>query len=451
MSDQLPYNNNQWNDVPVPDSDLAWQKMELLLEKKKKRRIAWWFWPTAIALIAGLLIGGGLWIYGGNDHEPPANNKITHLTDKKVSPVDSIITIIHTQRPRTITDDKQNSTTRLLSTNKKDQATIMVMKERGVTDSLDKKTGKKTSLQHHFKKGQPVEIMKGKQVRHYKASVKEDDIIERSILIQSNTGNKQKPRAKTDNTSLQKDTAAIKDSSKTLLLKPAPGDSSSKKTKKEKAPVLSAGIGLPQYITLAGQQASPYNYNGNKNFFTDHLPSLYVRWQHNKWYAQAEVAYIVAQPVRKFFFSETTQIDSAANTSHTERFSVQKLYYHQLALNINRVILPKWSVGVGGMYNLLAGSVRAKQTTDKKINTGEETMVEKIEPVMGSRDSLLVRNKSVVGVLLQTDYQWKRFTIGLRYTKSLQPYIRYYTLVNERKEKNQTLEATLRFRLWKGR
>jgi hypothetical protein len=53
---------------------------------------------------------------------------------------------------------------------------------------------------------------------------------------------------------------------------------------------------------------------------------------------------------------------------------------------------------------------------------------------------------------MQADYQWRKFSFGLRYTRDVQPYIKYTRpdgTVNE--EKNQSLQLIVRYRIWKSR
>ena len=38
MSEDKKYKDELWNDLPLPDSKLAWEKMEVLLDKDGKRR-----------------------------------------------------------------------------------------------------------------------------------------------------------------------------------------------------------------------------------------------------------------------------------------------------------------------------------------------------------------------------------------------------------------------------
>jgi hypothetical protein len=81
------------------------------------------------------------------------------------------------------------------------------------------------------------------------------------------------------------------------------------------------------------------------------------------------------------------------------------------------------------------------------VQTRATSSVKEIIPVRQFTDSFLY--KTQVHVLMQADYQWKKFSFGLRYTKDVQPYIRYTRpdgTVDE--EKNQSLQLIVRYRLF---
>jgi hypothetical protein len=110
-------------------------------------------------------------------------------------------------------------------------------------------------------------------------------------------------------------------------------------------------------------------------------------------------------------------------------------------------VLENWSVGAGMMYNLLAGAVTEQEIESKNVQLGTTTISRNLAPVKGYKDSFLY--KTTAGILLQTDYHWKRFSLGLRFTQHLQPFIKYTSpdgVVMD--EKNKVLQAILRFRLF---
>lgn len=86
MSEQLPYKDEQWNDLPVPDGETSWQKMEVLLAKDKKRRriLPFWFWRYAGAglLLTSLAVGGWLWL-SSDDNEVHSNNTALEKSERE--------------------------------------------------------------------------------------------------------------------------------------------------------------------------------------------------------------------------------------------------------------------------------------------------------------------------------------------------------------------------------
>jgi hypothetical protein len=214
--------------------------------------------------------------------------------------------------------------------------------------------------------------------------------------------------------------------------------------------VFSAGIGLQQAIAISGQQSSGYNYNGKKGSLSDRIPAVYLRAQKGKWFAQAEFQYGVPQPVKPFSFSQKTSFDVSSLNVNKEQFNIQKLYYHQLPFSINYFVLPNWSIGTGGMYNILAGAVTEQNINRENVLTGDVSASRNVAPVKGYQDSFLY--KTTAGIIFQTDYHWKRFALGLRFTQNLQPFIKYTKpdgqIVDER---NKVLQAVLRFQLWRSK
>lgn len=212
----------------------------------------------------------------------------------------------------------------------------------------------------------------------------------------------------------------------------------------------SAGVGLQQSIALYHQQSSMVDTIGQGQLFFDYFPSLYFKVQRDRWFAQAEFHYSVPQPVKQFSFSQKTRYDATNLILNTERFIIQKMYYHQLPFSVNYFALPNLSIGVGGVYNILAGAVTQQELTSKNVQTGNETVSRNLAPVKGYKDSFLY--KTTAGILLQTDYHWKRLSLGLRYTQNFQPFIKYTkpdgTILDE---KTQALQAILRFRLWNSK
>ena len=213
--------------------------------------------------------------------------------------------------------------------------------------------------------------------------------------------------------------------------------------------LISAGIGLQQQIPLGGQKAVPYDYYGRTGSLSDYIPSVYLRVEkEEKWFVQGEFRYGAPQTLADFQYSRQTKIDSQNMT--VTSFRLKKTYYHQLPLSFNYYVLPNFSVGIGGIYSRFHGAVSEKEVKKTDLQTQVETMSREIVNLQHFNDSFLY--KTQVHALLQAEYHWKRFDFGLRYTKDVQPYIKYTQPDGHIDvKKNQTFQLLIRFRIWNSR
>jgi hypothetical protein len=229
---------------------------------------------------------------------------------------------------------------------------------------------------------------------------------------------------------------------------PAIADSSKKQTPaKQKRIYFTAGLGIQQMVPLAGQSAVPYNKYGRSGSLSDYLPSVYLRMHKGKWFMQAEFRYGAPQSVKEFSFAQRTKYDTATNNLSVTNTVLRKTYYHQIPLTLNYHVHKNVSIGVGGMYSFFYGAVTQQEVRTQNVLTGQESFKTTIVPVRSFNDSFLY--KSQVHLLVQADYHWKRFNLGLRYSSDLQPYIKY-TLPDGsvRTEKNHSLQLFVRYRLF---
>ena len=212
----------------------------------------------------------------------------------------------------------------------------------------------------------------------------------------------------------------------------------------------SAGAGVQQQIPVGGQMITGYGKSGNTNALADYIPSVYLRMEKlGKWFAQAEFSYGAPQPVNEFSFKRKSVLDNNFTTITTTTVRLKKTYYHQMPLSFNYYILPKWSVGVGGMYSLLQRAVAEQEISTKNRLNEQLAFSTQVMPIKGFTDSFLY--KSQLHWLLQTDYQLGKFSFGIRYTRDVQPYIKYTLPNGEMDErKNWSLDFLVRFRLWQS-
>lgn len=225
-------------------------------------------------------------------------------------------------------------------------------------------------------------------------------------------------------------------------------DTKNKKTDSNKKYFASVGIGFHQQIPLNGQKVVSLGYNA-KSGIADYIPSIYLRLERDqKWFVQGEFNYGNPQYVKSFSYFMQTHADAAGNIITTS-YHLQKTFYSEIPVSFNYYIRQNWSAGVGGMYSWFHGAIAEKEINSKNVQTQQETVIRQVVPIKDFTDSFLYRSQTYL--LFQTDYQWRRFSFGLRYSRDLQPYIKY-TLPNGIVEdkRNWSLEFILRFQLWKS-
>lgn len=461
MSEEKRYHDEEWDDLPLPDADMAWQKMEVLLDEDKKRRrvLPFWFWRNAGLglLLVGIMAGGWFWLFEGEATKGPISQaeKTNPVPTKEEEKRTSIDLESNGSQPKqqtektTIVEEKENSnpmTSSDLPREEKEERvtnTVVRGKEEAGRRSLPvkKQLSKKEKGGRAKKKNTPPDLQLLEEV------LIEEQEKQKTIVTQPQNSSA-KDSISTVAT-IVKDSTTKKDTATKKAAEPiaANEDKTDSSQKKKSAFLFSAGIGLQQAIAINGQQSTSYNYNGKKGSLSDRIPSVYFRLQKGKWFAQAEFQYSVPQPVKPFSFSQKTSFDASSLNLNKEQFSIQKLYYHQLPVSINYFVLPNWSIGAGGMYNILAGAVTEQEINRENVLTGDVSASRNVAPVKGYKDSFLY--KTTAGIIYQTDYHWKRFALGLRFTQNLQPFIKYTKpngeIVDER---NKVLQAILRFRLF---
>lgn len=465
MNEVPPYNDAQESDVPLPDVNKAWQKMEVLLHEDERRRraVPWWFWRTAAGIL--LLLGtafGGWWLLRSKDGEEKNRKPISLAAKEQGVPGGDQ----NERQPIAFSKPsiaKQNGPVQGSASPREKNAVALV------TPPAGKPAPSPQERQRYATNSDTVVQKEDLPQRRQPTKAKPANTAVASLPLNQkrNTNNDETKPYEVEKKKeavvplekekdplqasirLKKDSINKTDSAKAAMPPVVPTEE--KKTPSKKAAfVFSAGLGLQQAIALQRQPSAPTDTTGRKPAFFDYFPSVYVKAERGRWAAQAGFQYSVPQPVANFSFSQKTTYDAATTVLQTERINLRKLYYHQLPVSLNYRLLPQWSAGVGGVYNIFAGAVTEREVRSKYGSTGAEAVSKNTEPIKGYKDSFFY--KTTAGLLLQTDYHWKRFSLGLRYIQNLQPFIKYTrpdgTVLDK---KNNALQAILLFQLWKSR
>ena len=146
MSDQQLNMNEQWDDLPVPDGEASWQKMELLLDKDKKRRRVIPFWLRYVAfglLLGAMAVGGWLW-FGQDDDKITSTHQVNKEEKKKATPFNSEKENSSISDESTTTD--QTSTENKLTPKEKSPATTEGFKQSDVVSLQQNSSTKQSEL-----------------------------------------------------------------------------------------------------------------------------------------------------------------------------------------------------------------------------------------------------------------------------------------------------------------
>jgi hypothetical protein len=478
MSERLPYEeqlSQQWNNLPLPNEDMAWADMKRRLEEDDdKPLLPFWLRGCAGWALLGLLVAGlGWWMlrpdkWGQKKKENAELNTVVKKQNRNSDTAfilkDTSTTAANKNQQGGIDSNRIGTDDNSIVTNSHSEKAIAIVQPDEVKSKNQfEATGGQSSKKNKKSKSTQVEKTK------YTANT----INKTNIVI--NNGEPDRNKTKKDTAASAQQKTVDKDTAITIVKNTVIPDSVKKKktdtaTKKiqpateavkkdkvdssiKKKLSFSAGIGLQQQLPIAGQKLTPYNSLGRKSSLADYIPSVYVRVEkEKKWFLQAEFRYGAPQHTKEFIFrqaivnSDTTQQPQFTTTTSN---TLKKTFYHQVPLAFNYYVLPGWSVGTGIQWNKFSSAVTENESIRRNNFAQQDSSLGKaIAPL--KKDSAYEFSKSYFQAIIETQYQWKRFSFGARYTFGLQPYIRF-TLPGGtlQQEKNSALQVFLRYRLWK--
>lgn len=502
MSELLPYEQQlqqQWTDIPLPDENAAWEDMAKRLkdDDDDKGIVFWWRPGCGLLGLLLVLLGLGWWILRpgkqyinkGSD----TGKQVATRTDQKKSGSNKQDNkrpdqpagknnLDYNNQPATYTKeddpviDSMERTTKIkdrAAMDKKANPEIRNVRK-GKKNSFPEKRTQKNNTRRGKDKGpegaNTKQVAPGSTIKGGKKKVKETG--PKTTINQYTDTSGMNSTAKQDTSTAQdaptvtrtSDTANLVDTLADALLKkdsikksrpPAaakkepPADSSYKSKL-----YFSTGLSLQQQLPLAGQKATPYSSTGRKGSLADYIPSVYVRLnKKDQWFLQAEFRYGAPQYSKEFLYHQVSIRDTGANPRFetTTSARLKKTFYHQLPLTFNYYVLPNWSVGGGVVWNKFYAAVSDQETIKHNNVTQLDSVVFK-GIVSTKKDTSGTFAGSYFQAVVETQYQWKRFSIGARYAFGLQPYIRF-TLpgLGTKEEKNSSMQLFLRFELWRPR
>lgn len=253
----------------------------------------------------------------------------------------------------------------------------------------------------------------------------------------------------------------VKDSThKKPLTPPTPSPPPKKKPEKKRDDGFMVGIGLNQFFTIGGQQASSWNSGGITGTLSDYIPVPMVRYYFNsRLYVQLEAQINTPQYTKKNLVINETGIDSTGPTTSTQSsVSINKLFYFNLPLSVHYTVFDHLDLGAGLQFSRLTNGIGVF-SDDIYSNTPNGPPVTTVTPQTQTQtksfkgDSTYREIKtSEFRFLLDGSYTYQRFILGLRYNQALSKFINVRLSTGEvTQARNSSLQLYLRYILWDGR
>ena len=460
MNKKFPYEDafeRQMNNLPLPSEDASWEQMKNLLDEKDRRRPAAYliFYPRLVYLLL-FVLGTGSLVYSLKHatEEPTAPTALQpdSRNSKPYSAASSDAAAKHLVSGGRKKTNDVGLVQELLSNKvqKKKSPQIQYEASRRVETGYKPSVG---SLQHGLIKST---MSKKKNTAPVTVSLKKSNAssVFHDQTVEHIGDSMHLPINETEATTLHVQLSSLASAVHVADIVSAPDKPGTAETTiritahPEKEFFVDAGIGVQQQVPVGGQQLYAYGLSSQKNFVSDYIPSVFVRLENKaRWFVQAEFSYAAPQLVKKFAYSKRTEINTPFVT--TTSLYLQKMYYNQVPLSFNYYINPHWSAGGGAVYSWYHGAVTEQETVMQDLSTHTTFTERRIIPIHHYTDSFLYRSQTYV--LVQSSYQWRGLSVGLRYTKNTQPFIKY-TLpdgtVTDRS--NWAVEGLLRLTLWKS-
>jgi hypothetical protein len=222
-----------------------------------------------------------------------------------------------------------------------------------------------------------------------------------------------------------------------------------KPLKTRESGTMSLGFSLPLAFPLGDQRAMGYNIWGGHNTVSDYLPSPYLQYHlSGKTFLQTEAQFISPQFISSTLLSYNT-INTTPNYYTTNAVYAKKLYYFNVPVSIHHSPFPGFYMGTGIQFSSMISGVA--MTEVRNGSTGGANMLISETYTRFKNDSLSQKiNGNEFRVLLDANYYFNNFTVGLRYNQALSNYISFRLSPGTpyQFDKNRALQFYMRYNLW---
>lgn len=215
---------------------------------------------------------------------------------------------------------------------------------------------------------------------------------------------------------------------------------------------IAIGLSLPLGFPLGDQEPLAFNRQAGANTISDYIPSPHVQYHlNNRTYFQTQVQLSQPQFIRPILLYQQKMPGSQANTFIYNSIYARKLYYFNLPVSVYHSPLRNFYMGTGLQFSSMLSGVAL--TEQRRVSPGDEYIMNQTYSRFGN-DSLSRRfNNNEVRLLVDMNYYWNRFMVGLQYNQAFNNYVSFQ--VNPTSpyifDKNKSLQFYLRYNIWEDR
>ncbi len=481
MRERHPYDKSlgeKMNELPVPDINKSWQEMRILLDHemppgRSKRRGGWWF-PGALLIMlitaTSILVTinlspqhGDPPLTAGGAGGGPAITKTDNLSEKPIEPNDKILHDKQINPPASMQTDgetsappadhnagKQGRKTVANGLNQPVLFSPLTTKARAI-----KLPGAETEAADRLE-NDPGSAAGDGNTHPVEVSFPGEGSGDLKELVPSNTSGPVSIKAtglsqRFDSMDLDKPLAAQYVPVSRKFYRQIPKQYRPPNVKEPyttEGRTFAFGVSLPMGFPLGDQKMLGYNISAGPNTVSDYIPGVHVQYHLNgKSYLQTEVQFMSPQYIRPVMVHHSEYQTTAMQV--TSSVFARKLYYFNVPVSVHYSPFKHFYLGTGLQFSSLLGGVAEYET----IRTGmvrSDSIYQSTYSRFG-KDSIGSRLRgNELRLLLDANYYWNRFTVGLRYNQAFSNYIslRPSTTASYTLDKNKALQFYMRFNLW---
>jgi hypothetical protein len=501
MNEQQRYEKHlaeKFQQLPVPDVEPNWQQMKVLLDKEMPHGGGYWRWITGVGIL--LLMLGGTWLFisrqdNGNmagtkpnqqseteKKEAPSASSITKSSDKtvenkeqNVSDVEAVAdnndqlfnktktaniekTLPNTDSSNTTSGltDKINYDTKSLSPNKNN-----VSKKNTPASRTDNGRALGSGQNEAVLSSGPID---SKQSSRQNAGVtgRSPDVYDELSLkvsvpryeLQNHVSEFEVNKLAGEEIKQEYSSLLAQKNSENLKTQKSVSKTKTAKSKAWAAVAnrtVALGLSLPLGFPLGDQKPGPYNINAKPNTVSDFLPVPHLQYHlNNKVYLQTELQIANPQFIQPVLLFQNRTVYPSTNTVHSSSVYAKKLYYFNVPVGIHYSPFEHFYLGTGLQFSSLLSGVAMQEETSSVIGSGTTNMLAQ-EYTKFKNDSISnMMDNSEFRLMLDANYYWKQFTVGLRYNQAFSNYISFKLNPTTPyfQDKNKSLQFYLRYNLW---